>query len=87
MKKTPPDTRWLLKWVGFFMPEDEIFKKSYKFVRPKRAIEVEEEYFSNDDGLYDDLPPLEDKIIKKTNRLRGTKATQLKRKIAACKLR
>ena len=79
MKKTPPDTRWLIKWVGYFMPEDEIFKKSYKYVRPKKVVEVEEEYFSNDDGLFDDLPPLDDKVIKKTNRLRMTKEAKVKR--------
>ena len=35
MKKREPDTGWLLLFVGIFMPHDEIFKKSYKWQRPK----------------------------------------------------
>ena len=35
MKKKHPDTQWLLLLVGFFMPEDEIFHKSYRWSRPK----------------------------------------------------
>ena len=31
MKKYEPDTEWLLVFVGMWMPNDEIFKKSYKW--------------------------------------------------------
>ena len=35
MKKREPDTEWLLKLVGMWMPNDEIFSRSYKWQRPK----------------------------------------------------
>ena len=35
MKKREPDTEWLLVLVGMFLPNDEIFNKSYKWQRPK----------------------------------------------------
>ena len=57
IKKKQPDTEWLLLLVGIFMPEDEIFRKSFKWVKPKREQEEEgEDMLSNDDGFYDDLP-------------------------------
>ena len=35
MKVHPPDTAWLIRWLGVFTPDDEIFHKSYKFKRPR----------------------------------------------------
>ena len=35
MKVNPPDTAWLIRWIGSLNPDDEIFQKSYKFKRPK----------------------------------------------------
>ena len=35
MKKREPDTKWLLVLVGMWMPNDEIFSRSYKWQRPK----------------------------------------------------
>ena len=35
MKKREPDTKWLLVLVGMWMPNDEIFTKSFKWQRPK----------------------------------------------------
>ena len=53
MHKNPPNTGWLLKLVGMWIPEDEIFKKSYKYVRPKLVEDEEDEYLSNEDGFFD----------------------------------
>ena len=87
MRKQPPNTEWILKWVACWMPDDPIFHKSYKYVRPKPETVEEDEYFSNDDGFYSDLPVLDDKVIKKTNRMRQSKEQNIKKKIAACKAR
>ena len=87
MRKNPPNTEWILKWVACWMPDDPIFHKSYKYVRPKPETVEEDEYFSNDDGFYSDLPVLDDKVIKKTNRMRQSKEQSIKKKIAACKAR
>ena len=53
MQKNPPNTEWIIKLVAMWMPEDEIFKKSYKYVRPKTVEEEEDEYLSNEDGFFD----------------------------------
>jgi len=53
MMKKPPNSAYLAKLVGMWTPNDEIFNKSYKWVRPKLSDEVESEEFSNDDGFYD----------------------------------
>lgn len=41
----------------------------------------EEEDLRNDDGFFDDLPELDDKTIRTTNRLRIPKKVQLARRI------
>ena len=76
MKVHSPDIAWLIRWLGVINPNDEIFKKSYKFVRPKPELsESEDEAFpNNDDDFFKDLPPLDDKTIRKTNRLRIPKS-------------
>ena len=75
MKTAPPDVAWLLKVVSKFCPDDEIFKKNYKYVKPKPIALVPN--FSNDDGLFNDLPLLTEGEIRKTNRLRVPKATRI----------
>ena len=62
MNKHHPDTAYLVTLVGLWMPDDEIFKKGWRWKKPKRT-EVAEDYVSNDDGMYDgmyfSLRPLE----------------------------
>ena len=88
MKKREPDTGWLLLFVGIFMPHDEIFSKSYKWQRPKQVEESDEdEYFSNDDGFFSNLPQLDDKTIKKTNRLAQPKHARVKKQLKALRAR
>ena len=52
MKQHHPDTAYLITLVGLWMPDDEIFKKGWRWKKPKRT-EVAEDYVSNDDGMYD----------------------------------
>ena len=56
METQLPDADWLVLMMGRWCPEDEIFDKSYKFVR--RKPEQYEAMFDNTNGVYDDLPPL-----------------------------
>ena len=51
MRKKPADIKWMASFVGIFNPGDEIFSKGWKFTR-QRKVEVEEDYFSNDDDFY-----------------------------------
>ena len=76
MKKHAPDIEWLIRWLGVIKPDDEIFKKSYQFVRPKAELSSsdDEAFLHNEDNFFDDLPALDDKIIRKTNRLRVPKS-------------
>ena len=55
VKKKNPDTEWLLLLMGLFMSDDEIFYKSYKWVKPKQD-EEDEAYLSNDDNFFSGLP-------------------------------
>ena len=88
MKKREPDTGWLLVLVGMWMPNDEIFSWSYKWQRPKQVEESDDdEYLSNDDGFYSNLPQLDDKTIKKTNRLSQPKHARVKKQLKALRAR
>ena len=88
MKVHPPDTAWLIRWLGVLTPDDEIFSKSYKFKRPRIQVETseEEDELNNDDGLWTDLPLLDDKTVRKTNRLRVSKKVQISKRIKQVRL-
>lgn len=64
------NVQWLVDLLGIFAPEDEIFKKSYKYVRPRQDIEL---LLDNEDGFFDDLPELDEKYVRKTKRLQMPK--------------
>ena len=83
MKVHPPDTAWLIRWLGVMNPADEIFHKSYKYKRPKIEVDSssEEEFCLNNDNFFTDLPILDDKTIRTTNRIRVPKKVMLKRRI------
>lgn len=57
MEKKPADVRWLLTLLAIFVPDDEVFKKSYRYVPPPKPVPVEP-MLDNSDGFWDDLPPL-----------------------------
>ena len=59
--------KWLIDLLGIFVPDDEIFQRSYKYVPDRTESQL---YLNNEDGFFDDLPKLSEKYIRKTNRLR-----------------
>ena len=41
--------------MGLFLQGDEIFHKSYKWIKP-RLVDVDEDVLSNDDDFFSGLP-------------------------------
>ena len=58
----------MVEVLAILNPKDEIFKKSYMYVRPKETSKIEP-VMNNTDGLYDNLPMLSESALRKTNRL------------------
>ena len=56
LEKHPADVSWLVKGVAIIDEDDEIFEKSYKYIRQKDA--KVEPIFDNEDGFWDVIPPL-----------------------------
>ena len=50
----PADSAWLIKVLGVYCPDDEIFSKSYRYVR--RQVEGTVLYYDNADGFWDNMP-------------------------------
>lgn len=69
------NTEWYVALLSYFNPEDEIFSKSYKYVR-QRDVPLEP-IISNSDGLFDNLPPLTEQQMRSTNRMRMPKELNL----------
>ena len=69
MKKKPPNSQWIVTLLGIFKPEDEIFEKSFKYVKPMKDVPVEA-MLDNKDGFFQNLPALPEHLIRKQNRLR-----------------
>ena len=58
--KRSTDKAWLLKVLWYFDRNCEVFSKSYRYVRPRNQLHPERlEIFGNDDGFWNDLPPLQ----------------------------
>ena len=58
--KRSTDKAWLLKVLWYFDRDCEVFSKGYRYVRPRNKLHPERmEVFGNDDGFWDDLPPLQ----------------------------
>ena len=79
------ETKWPILLMSIWAPNDEIFKKDYVWVNPK-AIPIEYQY-DNDDRLFDDLPRLSDKDIRRHNRLRIPKEDRIRLKLKKLALR
>ena len=59
VRKKGADKDWLLKLLWCFDRNSDVFKKSYRYVRPKNRLNPERiEVFGNDDGFFNDLPHL-----------------------------
>jgi hypothetical protein len=82
MKVRSPDREWLLKLLALWMPDDEIFKTDYFYVKVKK-ITTAEVVYDNEDGFWDKLPDLSEKEIRGMNRLKVPKAERLALKLAA----
>ena len=59
---------WYVTLISIWNPECEIFRKDFVYVR-ERELAVEP-LIDNLDGLYDGLPLIDEKIMRKTNRMR-----------------
>ena len=68
--KHPPNREWTVEVLAIWAPKDPIFERSYKYVKPKTDYDL---FLDNEDGFFDDLPKLNEKYIRKTNRLRMPK--------------
>ena len=56
-----PNNDWLLTVLAHVPGKEcEVFKKNYKYVKPVNDNMKSEILFDNDDGLFDDLPDLDD---------------------------
>ena len=66
---------WYITLIGIWNPECEIFRKDFVFVQ-EREIPVEV-LIDNADGLYDGLPLIDEKTMRKTNRMRLPKEQRL----------
>ena len=62
--------QWVLSMLSIYASDDEIFKKNYKYVKPKDEYDL---WLDNDDELFSGLNELDEKYIRKTNRLRMPK--------------
>ena len=63
-----PNNDWLLLVLAHVEGEDcEIFKSDYKYVKPVTEKQKPDIMFDNFDGLFDNLPDLDDKQIRRTN--------------------
>ena len=78
-----PDAAWLIDVLGVMTPNDEIFTKSYVWTKPQES-RPPETTFDNVDGLFDGLPRLSEKELRKTNRMQRPKAER--QRIALLKL-
>ena len=63
-----PDNIWLITVLADCPgPSCEIFQKSYKYIKPPSAVKKQEIVFFNEDGLFDGLPELDVRSIRKRN--------------------
>ena len=74
------NVEWYVLLIGYFNPNDEIFRKDYKYVR--QHVVPLEPTIGNNDGLFNSLPPLSEKEMRSTNRMRMPKELNLQVKMA-----
>ena len=66
VRKRGADKAWLLQLLHCFDPASEVFKKSYRYIRPRNERQPDRlQIYNNADGFFSDLPPLQ------PNELRG----------------
>ena len=67
LQKRDPNVQWVISMLSIYAPDDPIFAKDYKYVRPRDEYDL---WCDNEDDLFTGLAPLTEKEIRKTNRLR-----------------
>ena len=70
LEKREANAQWLIDLIAIFKPEDEIFERGYKYVKPREELDL---YLDNEDGFFDNLAPLNEQYIRKHNRLQMPK--------------
>ena len=80
LRQKNADVAYYTLLLGIWKPEDEIFRKDYRFVRASTVIQEPE--FANERGLFDGLARLTDKELRQTNRMRLPKEMSLQVKLA-----
>ena len=86
MRKKSPDREWMVKLLALWKPDDEIFAKSYRYTPPKKVVVADYE-FKNEDGFFDELPPLTENEIRNSRRLRIPKVDRLRMKLQSLQSR
>ena len=77
VRKKGADKDWLLKLLWCFDRGSPVFKKSYRYVRPKNRLNPERiEVFGNNDGFFNDLPHLQPHEMK-GRQMRMSKADKM----------
>ena len=66
---------WYVTLIGIWDPECEIFRKDFTYVRDREV--AAEPLIDNADGLYDGLPLIDEKTMRKSNRMQLPKEQRL----------
>ena len=73
-----PNNEWLLTVLSHIEGRDSVvFQKDYKYEKPKNENQKPDIMFDNFDGLFDNLPELDDKQIRRTNQFRVPKQVKM----------
>ena len=85
LKVRKADSSWYVALIGIFAPDHAMFTKSFTYQRKmKNPIEVD---FDNQDKLFSDLPHLNEKQMRTSNRLRMPKEKSLELKLLKAQAR
>ena len=73
-----PDNEWLLTVLSHIQGKEcVVFQKDYKYVKPVSENQKPDIMFDNFDGLFDDLPDLDERQIRRTNQFRVPKQVKM----------
>ena len=84
--KRNPDAEWLCELLALWKPTDEIFNKSYVYVRPRPATAMQISIDNNDD-FYTGLPLLPPNVVAKTRKMRVPKSIRVRSALEALEAR
>ena len=59
LKTRSADKEWLLRCLFVLNEGHQVFQKNYRYVKPRARVQPDNiQLINNDDGFYDNLPPL-----------------------------